>query len=159
LEVLTRVHGRTIRQVRLVGEGSNEVVNFESALRQAEEEGLDLVLISTKSDPPVVRIQDFKKVQYEQKKAKKVVKASELKEIQLKINITDHDLGTKINAIQKFLDRGDKVKVSVRLKGRERETPERGRILVDKIIAAIPCKVNQMMGPNIAVILEPSATK
>ena len=79
MEVLTRVHGRTIRQVRLVGEGSNEVVIFASALRQAEEVGLDIVLISTKSDPPVVRIQDFKKVQYEQKKAKKVVKASELK--------------------------------------------------------------------------------
>ncbi|NBQ54261.1 MAG: translation initiation factor IF-3, partial [Proteobacteria bacterium] len=97
MEVINRTNSRQYPQVRLVGEEVNEIVPVSEALRRAEEEGLDLCLVSDKSTPPVVRLQDFKKLLYEQKKAKsKQQKSSELKEIQLKINISDHDLQTKI---------------------------------------------------------------
>lgn len=156
MQVINRANSRSFTDVRLVGEGSNDVVSVMEALRRAEDEGLDLCIVSDKSNPPVVKIQDVKKILYEQKKAKsKQQKSSELKEIQLKVNITDHDLGTKINAINKFLERGDKVKVSVRLKGREKENPERARTLMEKVIAAVPCKVTQLPGPIAITILEP----
>ena len=100
MEVINRTNSRQYSQVRLVGEDVNEIVAIGDALRRAEDEGLDLCLVSDKSTPPVVRLQDFKKLLYEQKKAKsKQTKGSELKEIQFKINISDHDLQTKMNNI------------------------------------------------------------
>jgi len=143
-------------EVRLIANGTNAVVSIQEALRLAEEEGLDLCIVSDKSNPPVVKVQDFKKILYEEKKAKaKQQKSSDLKEIQLKVNISDHDLATKMNAINRFLERGDKVKLMVRLKGRERENPERARALVTKVIQAVPCKVTQVPGPITICILEP----
>ena len=100
MDIITRAMARTFPKVRLVGEGSNEIVSTEFALNQADEVGLDLVVVSDKSDPPVVRIQDYKKLEYEKKKAKQTKqKSSELKEIQLKVNISDHDLQTKIKMV------------------------------------------------------------
>jgi translation initiation factor IF-3 len=144
-------------KVRLVGEGVNEVITGFDALGRAEAAGLDLVVVSTASDVPVVRIQDYKKLLYEAKKAKsKQTKGSETKEIQLKVNISDHDLTTtKIAAIQRFLERGDKVKVTIRLKGRERENPGRARELLSKVLAAVECKSTRMAGPITMVLLEP----
>lgn len=154
MDVLTRAMARSVPKVRLVGEGSNEIVPTEFAFRQAEEVGLDLVIVSDKSDPPVVRIQDYKKLEYEKKKAKKTnLKTSELKEIQLKVNISDHDLQTKIGAIKRFLERGDKVKLMVRLKGRERESPERAQHLIQKVQESVQCKMSKVPGPmNIAIL-------
>src|SRR5690349_5096375 len=87
LDVLTRAMARSLPRVRLISEGTNEIVPTEMAFRQADELGLDLVIVSDKSDPPVVRIQDYKKLEYEKKKAKKTnTRTSELKEIQLKVN-------------------------------------------------------------------------
>ena len=120
---------------------------------------MDLCLVSDKSTPPVVRLQDFKKLLYEQKKAKsKQTKGSELKEIQFKINISDHDLQTKMNNITKFLERGDKVKIIVRLRGREREAPERARALIDRVTSVVKCKVSTVPGPIAIAILEPVKT-
>lgn len=154
MEILTRASA-AFPKVRLVGEGTNEVVNTESALRLAYDQGLDLVLISDKSDPPVVKIQDYKKLLYEKKKEKqkqRQVHQPEVKEIQLKPNITDHDLGTKINAMKRFLDRGDKVKLSLRLKGREREImQDRVEILLQKVIDALGCKAASA-GPGIVIL-------
>jgi translation initiation factor IF-3 len=155
LQVINRVAARNYTKVRLVGEESNEIVSVLEALSRAEEAGLDLVMISDKGDFPVMRVQDFKKVQYELKKAKKKQVVQELKEIQLKLNIADHDLQTKLNAIEKFLSRGDKVKVVVRLKGRERENPERARQLLDRVITNVKCKPNYVPGPITMAILEP----
>ncbi len=155
LDVLTRAMARSVPRVRLISDGTNEVVPTEFALKQADEAGLDLVIVSDKSDPPVVRIQDFKKIEYEKKKAKqKQSRTSELKEIQLKVNISDHDLETKLNAVKRFLERGDKVKLSVRLKGRERETPERATALIQRVVAAVPCKMTRVPGPMTIAILE-----
>ena len=157
MQVITRAVARTLVEVRLVGEGSNEIVSAMDALQKAEDIGLDLILVSDKSTPFVVRIEDFKKIQYEEKKAKaKHAKGSELKEIQLKVNITDHDLATKVNAIERFLARGDKVKVTVRLKGRERDSPERAEILMGKVSKMVVCKISRLGGPMVGVILEPT---
>lgn len=156
MEVLTRAMARNVPRVRLVFEGTNEIVPIEFALRQADEAGLDLVVVSDKSDPPVVRIQDFKKLEYERKKAKKKQAATtELKEIQLKVNIADHDLETKVSAIKRFLERGDKVKVVVKLKGRERDTPERAQQLINRVSEMVECKMTRLPGPFTMAILEP----
>ncbi len=156
MEILNRVSARKLNQVRMVGEGVNEVISIMDALKRAEEIGLDLVLVSGDAKPPVVRIQDFKKIEYEKKKAKKANKSSSsLKEIQFKINISEHDLNTKISKIDKFLKRGDKVKISVRLKGRERETPERAFNLLERVEKAVECKVTKVGGPIAMSILEP----
>lgn len=159
LEILTRNSAHKLSKVRMVGEGTNEVIHISEAFTRAEDLGLDLILISMDSQPPVVRIQDFKKLEYEKKKARKSIKpASALKEIQFKVNISDHDLKTKIDKIQEFLDRGDKVKILVRLKGREKETPERAHQLVDRVIQAVDCKPNKVPGPIPIAILEPAKT-
>ncbi len=155
MEVLTKAHAHTYKKVRLVGEGINDVVDFTEAWQQAQDDGLDLVLVGGKSDPPAVRIQDFKKVQYEQKKARKVVKQSELKEIQLKPNISDHDLATKISSINKFLSRGDKVKLTFKLRGRERENRDRAQAIANKVLEVVPCKHTTLQGPMLIIILEP----
>ncbi len=163
MKVLERADLRTMKEVRLVGEGRNDIVQALEALRLAEEEGLDLVLVSApEAIPPVVRIEDFKKLQYEKKKKQKANRhTSDLKEIQLKANITDHDLGTKVSAIDKFLTRGDKVKVVVRLKGRERDNPQRAHDLVERVIQAVtvPAKAHKIPGPIATAIIEPSSAK
>ena len=157
MDILTRAMARQVPRVRLVGEGINDIVSTDFALKQADEAGLDLVIVSDKSDPPVVRIQDYKKLEYEKKKArKKQAATSELKEIQLKVNIADHDLTTKVNAIKKFLERGDKVKVVVRLKGRERETPQRAQQLIERVSTMVEARVTKLPGPITMAILEPA---
>ena len=163
MKVLERADIRMMKEVRLVGEGRNDIVQAVEALRIAEEEGLNLVLVSApEAIPPVVRIEDFKKLQYEKKKKQKANRqTSDLKEIQLKANITDHDLHTKVNAIDKFLLRGDKVKVVVRLKGRERDNPQRAHDLVDRVLSTLtaPSKSHKIPGPIATAIIEPAAAK
>lgn len=159
MEILSRASAQNLSQVRMVGNGLNEIIHISEAFGRAEDLGLDLVLVSTDVKPPVVRIQDFKKIEYEKKKARKASKqVSSLKEIQFKINISDHDLATKISKIEKFLERGDKVKISVRLKGRERENPERAYDLLGRVETAVNCKVNKVPGPMAISILEPVKT-
>lgn len=157
MEVIGRSAAYRFGKVRLVGEGINEITTIQDAIRQAEDMGLDLILVSDDVTPPVVRIQDFKKLEYEKKKAKKANKqvVSALKEVQFKVNISDHDLATKLDKINKFLERGDKVKISVKLKGRERETPERAFDLLKKVSSSVECKVNFIPGPVAISILEP----
>lgn len=163
MKVLERADIRLMKEVRLVGEGRNDIVQAVEALRIAEEEGLNLVLVSApEAIPPVVRIEDFKKLQYEKKKKQKANRqTSDLKEIQLKANITEHDLHTKVNAIDKFLTRGDKVKVVVRLKGRERDNPQRAHDLVDRVLSSLtaPSKAHKIPGPIATAIIEPAAAK
>lgn len=160
MKVLDRSDLRAIREVRLVGEGGNAIVPVLEAWKRAEDEGLDLVLVSSEDAvPPVVRIQDFKKLQYEKKKKQRQNKhKSELKEIQLKANISDHDLQTKVNNIDRFLERGDKVKVIVRLKGRERDNPQRAHNLINRVAetVTVTCKLNRVPGPIAIAILEPA---
>lgn len=93
------------------------------ALRRAEEAGLDLVLIAATANPPVCRIIDYGKFRYEQlrreKEAKKKQHIVEIKEIRLSPNIDSNDMTTKVNNARKFLTRGDRVKITLRFRGRE----------------------------------------
>lgn len=113
------------REVRLIGEDGQQlgIVSGREALRMAEEAGLDLVKIAPTAKPPVCKIVDYGKFRYEQtrkeKEAKKKQKTIEVKEIRLSPNIDKNDLNTKINAARKFLTKGDRVKITLRFRGRE----------------------------------------
>ena len=113
------------KEVRLIGEDGQQlgIVSGREALRMAEEAGLDLVKIAPTAKPPVCKIVDYGKFRYEQtrkeKEAKKKQKTIEIKEIRLSPNIDKNDLNTKVNAARKFLTKGDKVKITLRFRGRE----------------------------------------
>ena len=104
----------------------------------AYDKHLDLVLMSPNAKPPVARIMDYGKFKYEQEKKakenKKKQKTTQTKETRFSLNIEDHDLETKANQTKKFLNNGDKVKVSVRFKGRELGHKNLGYDLLDKFI-------------------------
>jgi translation initiation factor IF-3 len=110
------------------------VVPTPRALALAQSEGWDLVEIAPNATPPVAKILDFGKYRYEEqqkaKDAKKKQKAVTWKEIRMAPKIDDHDIETKIKAAQRFLDEGDKLKVTVRFRGREMAHPDRGRALL-----------------------------
>ena len=111
--------------VRLVGPDGEMIgiVPIREAIAQAEETGFDLVEISPNAEPPVCKLLDFGKFKYEQQKkkneARKKQKIIEVKEIKLRPNIDDHDYDVKMRAATGFLDEGDKVKVTMRFRGRE----------------------------------------
>jgi len=113
------------KEVRLIGEDGEQlgIMSSKEAMKLAEEAGLDLVKIAPTAKPPVCKIVDYGKYKYEQvrreKEAKKKQKVIEIKEIRLSPNIDTNDLNTKINAARKFLSKGDKVKITLRFRGRE----------------------------------------
>jgi len=122
--------------VRLIGPNNEQlgVVPTQRALAHAQDLGYDLVEIAPNSTPPVARILDFGKYRYaEQQKAKEAKKRQRSvtwKEIRITPKIDDHDIETKIKSAAKFLDEGDKLKVTVRFRGRELAHPDRGRVLL-----------------------------
>ena len=113
------------REVRLIGPDGEQIgiVPTEEARRMAREAELDLVLIAANAQPPVCRIIDYGKFKYErarkEKEAKKKQHVVEIKEIRMTPNIDQNDMNTKIAAARKFLERGDRVKVTLRFRGRE----------------------------------------
>ena len=113
------------KEVRLIGENGEQlgIMSARDAMKLAEEAELDLVKIAPTAKPPVCKIVDYGKYRYEQirkeKEAKKKQKTIEIKEIRLSPNIDTNDLNTKVNAARKFLTKGDKVKVTLRFRGRE----------------------------------------
>ena len=117
-----QIDNRTVRLIDADGVNVG-VVDREVALRKADEAGLDLVEISPNADPPVCKILDIGKYKYEEQKrkneARKKQKVIEVKEIKLRPNIDDHDYDTKMKAMKRFLEEGDKVKVTLRFRGRE----------------------------------------
>ncbi|MGF1658819.1 MAG: translation initiation factor IF-3 [Rubrimonas sp.] len=126
-------------EIRLIDhEGENRgVVRPDEALRMAEEVGLDLVEISPNAAPPVCKIMDFGKFKFEQQKkaaeARKNQKVIEIKEVKFRPNIDDHDYDVKMRSVTKFLEEGDKVKVTLRFRGREMAHIDLGRNLLDRI--------------------------
>jgi translation initiation factor IF-3 len=122
--------------VRLIGPNNEAlgVVPTQRALAHAQDLGYDLVEIAPNSQPPVARILDFGKYRYaEQQKAKEAKKRQRSvtwKEIRITPKIDEHDIETKIKSASKFLDEGDKLKVTVRFRGRELAHPDRGRVLL-----------------------------
>ena len=131
-----QIDNRTVRLIE--ADGTNVgIVDRETALRKADESGLDLVEISPNADPPVCKILDIGKFKYEEQKrkneARKKQKVIEVKEIKLRPNIDDHDYEVKMRAMKRFLEEGDKVKVTLRFRGREMAHVELGHQLLQRV--------------------------
>ena len=113
------------KEVRVIGEDGEQlgIMSAEEAQRIADEAELDLVKIAPNANPPVVKVIDYSKYRYEQKRRekeqKKKQKVIEVKEVRLSPNIDTNDLNTKISAARKFLEKGNKIKVNLRFRGRE----------------------------------------
>ena len=124
-------------EVRLISEAGEQlgIVSLNEALNKADEAGLDLVLIAPAAKPPVCKIIDYNKFRYEaarkDKEAKKKQKTIETKEVRLSPNIDTNDLNTKIQAARKFLEKGNKVKVTLRFRGREMAHMNQSRYILD----------------------------
>ena len=131
------------KEVRLIDEEGNQlgVVPVKEALAMARERNLDLVKIAPQAKPPVCKILNYGKYRFEQikreKEAKKKQKVIDIKEVRLSPNIEEHDLQTKQKNAVKFLKNGDKVKVSVRFRGRELSRTEIGREVLDDFTKGI----------------------
>jgi len=127
------------QKVRVIGEDKKQIgiMHIREALALAQEAGLDLVEIAPKANPPVVRIMDYGKFLYEEQKkqheAKKRQKQTKVKEIQVRPKIDKHDLDVKLKKAREFLEEGNKVRVRLRLRGREMGKPELVTSLVEKI--------------------------
>jgi len=113
------------------------VVPLEEALEQAAQAGLDLVEISPNADPPVCKVLDYGKLKFQEQKkkseARKKQKVIEVKEIKMRPNIDTHDYDVKMRAVHKFLGEGDKVKVTIRFRGREMAHQELGMRLLARV--------------------------
>jgi translation initiation factor IF-3 len=141
------------------------VLPIYEAIKAAKEKGLDLVEISPTAVPPVCRIQDYGKFLYEQgkkdKASKKTQKNIALKEVKFSINVDEHDFQTKKNHAIRFLNEGDKVKASLRFKGREMSHRNLGRDVLDRLIRELGDKAlvefaPRMEGNTMHAILVPA---
>lgn len=125
------------KEVRVIGEEGEQlgVMPTKDALKIAKDAGVDLVKIVPNAAPPVCRVIDYGKYKYEQlrkeKEAKKKQKVIEIKEVRLSPNIEENDLNTKVNAAKKFLEKGDKVKVTLKFRGREMAHMEGSKHILD----------------------------
>ena len=152
--------------VRLIDEEGTQVgvVPTDEARHRAADAGLDLVEVSPNAEPPVCKIIDYGKLKYEKQKkkneARKKQKTIEVKEIKMRPNIDTHDYDVKMRAIVKFLDEGDKVKVTLRFRGRELAHQELGLVLLEKVRDALDerAKVEQfpkLEGRQITMVMAP----
>ena len=155
-----------VREVQLIDkDGANKgVTEIEAAIAMAQEAGLDLVEIAPNSVPPVAKILDYGKYKYQAQKkaaeARKKQKVVEIKEIKLRPMIDDHDYDVKMRAMQRFFEEGDKVKITLRYRGREMAHQEIGTKLLDKVKADVAefAKVEQdarFEGRQVVMVLAP----
>ena len=140
------------------------VVPIREALERAEQAGLDLVEVAPGAEPPVCKILDFGKFKYEEQKkkneARKRQKVIEVKEIKFRPGIDDHDYDVKMRAMNKFIGEGDKVKITLRFRGRELAHQELGARLLDRVRADLNeiMKVEQyprMEGRQMTMVIAP----
>ena len=162
--------GIRARELRVIGSNGEQVgvVTKAEALKLAEATNQDLVLVSPNANPPVARIMDYGKFRFEQQKKlkenKKNQKIVSLKEVRLSPTIEDNDFKTKLNNARKFLSKGDKVRVSIRFKGRAITHKELGQRVLEKMakeaadIANVEARP-KMEGRSMFLILSPSADK
>ena len=152
------------KEVRLISESGDPlgIVQLKEAMDLADEAGLDLVKIVPKAKPPVCKIIDYGKYKYElvqkEKEAKKKQKTVDLKEIRMSPNIDQNDMNTKISAAKRFLLKGDKVKVTLRFRGREMAHMQKSRHILDDFAAALEEiamveKSAKMEGRSIFIVL------
>ena len=157
------------KEVRLIGDQGEQlgIMSAAEALRIAEEKELDLVKIAPGSNPPVCRVMDYGKFRFEQtkkeKEAKKNQRVIEIKEIRMSPGIDTNDFNTKLKNAQKFLAEGDRVKVSVRFRGREMAHTDIGAVLLKDFAAkcaevANLDKAPKLEGRNMSMFLSPKPT-
>ena len=125
------------REVRLIGENGEQlgIMSARDAYKRAQEAGLDLVKIAPTAKPPVCKIIDYGKYRYEmarkEKEARKKQRIIDVKEVRLSPNIDTNDLNTKVSAARKFISKGDKVKVTLRFRGREMAHMQNSKYILD----------------------------
>ena len=158
------------KEIRVIDADGSQlgIMPTRQALQIAAEKGLDLVDIAPQATPNVCRIMDYGKYRYEQakreKEARKNQKTVDIKEVRMSMNIDTHDFETKVNQAVKFLKGGDKVKVSVRFRGREMAHTELGNELLDRFKdsvaeAGVIDKPAKMEGRSMAMFISPKPAK
>ncbi|HCU69438.1 MAG TPA: translation initiation factor IF-3 [Desulfomicrobium sp.] len=128
------------KEIRVVGDDGNQlgIMSVPEALERAEQLGLDLVEVAPNAKPPVCKIMDYGKYLYEEKKksqeAKKRQTQIQVKEIKFRPHTDDHDLLTKVKHIRRFIEDGDRCKVTVFFRGREMAHKDRGQVILDRVV-------------------------
>ena len=152
------------REIRLIGSNGEQlgIMSAREAMKLAEEAELDLVKIAPTAKPPVCKIIDYGKYRYEmarkEKEARKKQKVVELKEIRLSPNIDSNDLNTKVNNAKKFISKGNKVKVTLRFRGREMAHVQQSKHILDDFakqledVATVE-KAAKLEGRNMSMVL------
>lgn len=144
------------------------IMSVKNAMNMAAEKNLDLVKIAPQAQPPVCKIIDYGKYRFEMakrdKEAKKKQKVVEIKEIRLSLNIDTHDFNTKVNQAKKFIREGNKVKASIRFRGREMGHPEIGLTTMSNFAEALAEVANvekqaKLEGRNMLMFLAPKPVK
>lgn len=152
------------KEVRVIGENGDQlgVMPIKEAMRLAQEAELDLVKIAPKAQPPVCKIIDYGKYRYElarkEKEAKKKQKTVEVKEVRLSPNIDTNDLNTKVNSAKKFIAKGNKVKVTLRFRGREMAHMQQSKHILDDfaqmlVDVAVVEKPAKLEGRSMSMVL------
>ncbi|MGI6056662.1 MAG: translation initiation factor IF-3 [Bilifractor sp.] len=152
------------REVRLIGENGEQlgIMSSREAFQKAQDAGLDLVKVAPMAKPPVCKIVDYGKYRYEQarreKEARKKQHIVDIKEIRMSPNIDANDLNTKVGAARKFLTKGDKVKVTIRFRGREMAHMNASRPVLDSFAKqvediAVLEKPAKIEGRNMSIVL------
>ena len=158
------------REVRVVADEGEQlgIMSGRDALNLALERHMDLVEIAPNAKPPVCRIMDYGKYRYEQQKrdkeARKKQKTFDIKEVKLRPGIEDHDFDVKLKNAVRFLEDGDKVKVTIMFRGRELSHPELGEVLLIKMAKqledlAVIERAAKLEGKNMIMIVSPKANK
>lgn len=158
------------REIQLIEDNGQKagVIPFEEALEKAESKNLDLVLVAPNTNPPVCKIMNYGKYKFEQakkeKEAKKKQKVLEIKELRVTPNIEEHDFSFKCKNARKFLTDGNKVKITVRFRGREVNNSKAGEVVLNKFIEALEDiatveKPPKLEGRNMFTILAKKADK
>lgn len=158
------------KEIQLIGENGEKqgVISLPDALNMASEKSLDLVLVAPNGNPPVCKIMNYGKYKFEQakkeKEAKKKQKTLETKELRVTPNIEEHDFSFKTKNARKFLQDGNKVKITVRFRGREVNNVKSGEIVLNKFIQSLEDiatveKKPKLEGKNMFIILSKTAEK
>ncbi|HEY1360439.1 MAG TPA: translation initiation factor IF-3 [Thermoleophilaceae bacterium] len=167
----TRINERIrVPEVRLIGDDGNQVgvLKTQDALAYAQQRDLDLVEVAPDARPPVCRVLDYSKYKYEQeqkaKAARRHQKQVNVREIKLRPKIADNDYETKKSHVRRFLERDDRVKVTIMFRGREQTHPERGEMLLKRLaedVAEIGTveQSPQQDGRNMTMLLAPAKRK
>jgi translation initiation factor IF-3 len=169
--IRTRVNDQIrISPVRLIGPGGEQlgIVPIEVARDNAREHGLDLVEVAAEARPPVVRVMDWGKHQYEEQKrareSKRRQHTVDVKEVKFRPLTADHDFEVKLRHAERFLKGGKKVKVTVRYRGREMRRPELGQQVLDQVaraldeLATVEARHDRMENRQMTMMLAPQAS-